>query len=121
MTGTLNKKQLGDLSEQRACDFLITKGLQILTRNYRTRFGEIDLIMQEKNGEVVFVEVRNRSLSDFENAIESVSWNKQQKIIKTAMHYLEEQDLTNKVNCRFDIIGFSENHFDWIKDAFFYD
>lgn len=121
MTVTLNKKQLGCQTEARACDFLITKGLKLLARNYRSRYGEIDLIMQEKNGEIVFVEVRSQSDSDLLSVIESVNYSKQQRIIKTAMHYLEEQDLTDKVNCRFDIMGFSDHHFDWIKDAFFYD
>ena len=69
--------------------------------------------------ELVFVEVRLRSHRQFANAAESVTPAKQRKIIKTAQLYLQQHQLTDKINCRFDVIAFGDNTDpEWIKDAF---
>lgn len=87
-------------------------------KNYRCKTGEIDLIMQQ--GEtLVFIEVRLRSHRQFANAAESVTFAKQRKIIKTAQFYLQQHQLTDKINCRFDVIAFGEDTVpEWIKNAF---
>jgi putative endonuclease len=107
----------GQQAEQTACTFLISKGLRLIERNYRTKTGEIDLIMRDGN-DVVFIEVRARHYSDFGSAIESVNWLKQQKLIKAATHYLIERQWFDKVNCRFDIIGVTHDNCEWIPNAF---
>ena len=104
--------------EARAEAYLIAQGLVKNTKNYRCKLGEIDLIMQHQDT-LVFVEVRMRSHSQFAQAAESVTPAKQKKIIKTAQYYLQQHQLTDKVNCRFDVIAFGDNtQPDWIKDAF---
>ncbi len=117
MLGILNKKQLGDIAEKKACAFLQTKGFSLINRNYRSPFGEIDLIMQDKN-EVVFIEVRSRSYTTFGTAIESINKTKQQKVIKSAVCYLQKRKWLDKVNYRFDVVGCSPTTIEWIKNAF---
>ena len=112
----------GALAEARAETFLLQQGLVKRAKNYRCKLGEIDLIMQQGTAHdttLVFVEVRLRSHTGFANAAESVTYRKQQKIIKTAQYYLQQHQLTDKANCRFDVIAFSDNDTpEWIKDAF---
>lgn len=111
------KVKIGRLAEQEACDFLLKQGLQLIIQNYRGPQGEIDLIMQDGDDRV-FVEVRKRNRSDFGDAIESVSYQKQQKIIHTALRYLQSINGLDNIACRFDIIGIQQNKIEWIKDAF---
>lgn len=117
MLGILNKKQRGDAAEEKALGFLQIQGLRLLMRNFRSPFGEIDLIMQDQE-EIVFVEVRSRERSYFGTAIESIDKTKQQKIIKSATCYLQKRGWSDKANCRFDVIGLSSTNIEWIKDAF---
>lgn len=111
------KKALGDKAEQRACEFLQARGLNVITRNYRAISGEIDLIMRDNN-EIVFVEVRSRSRQDYVDAIDSINRNKQKKILRTALFFLQQKKWLDKTNCRFDVIGIHHDQIEWIKDAF---
>lgn len=120
MQDTLDHLYSGFISEKQACDFLQAKGLTLLTKNYRCPYGEIDLIMQE-NEVLVFIEVRLRNSMDFGDALESIDSTKQQKLLKSATHYLQKHHLLDEIDCRFDVIGFSNNTIDWIKDAFSYE
>lgn len=113
----MDNLEIGQQAELVACHFLEKKGLKLLAKNYRCKLGEIDLIMLDQN-DVVFVEVRARSSDDFGGAVESVTKTKQRKVIKTATHFLLAQKWLDKVECRFDIIGITQNQIDWIKDAF---
>lgn len=113
-----DKTLRGAAMEDRAESFLCAQGLVKKDRNYRCKLGEIDLIMLHQDT-LVFVEVRLRSHRQFANAAESVTASKQRKIIKTAHYYLQQHQLTDKINCRFDVVAFSDtNHPEWIKDAF---
>lgn len=118
-------KQIGDEAEQIAADFLISQGLKILHKNYKTRFGEIDLIAQDANATLIFVEVRFRKFDKhqkFGNSAESITFKKQQKIIKAAQEFLTT--LNKTPFCRFDCVLFdSQNNQknitpNWIKNAF---
>ena len=111
------RKKLGEIAEQRACDFLQAHGLKLILRNYRCIIGEIDLIMRYGD-EIVFVEVRSRTHADYGSAIESINKTKQKKIMGTSIHFLQKQNWLNKTNSRFDVIGIQQNHIEWIKDAF---
>jgi len=113
-------KNRGALAEQEACDFLQKQGLTFLARNYHCPFGEIDLIMREGE-DIVFIEVRLRSSTLYGDALESIHKNKQQKLLKSATHFLQKQHWLDKVNYRFDAIGFTNSTIDWIKDAFSYE
>ena len=112
------EQSTGSQAEQRAALFLHQQGLVIRAKNYRCKAGEIDLIMQQGDT-LVFIEVRLRSHRQFANAAESVTFSKQRKIIKTAQFYLQHHQLTDKINCRFDVIAFGDNTApEWIKNAF---
>lgn len=116
----LDKKNIGDIAEQTACDFLQANGLILMTRNYRCLYGEIDLIMQDNN-DIVFVEVRSRSYTHYGYAEETVDHHKQKKLLRTATHFLQEKNWLDVVDCRFDVIGFLNSNIKWIKDAFIYE
>ena len=97
-------QQKGKAAEAFAKQYLQQQGLKLLEENYRCRFGEIDLIMQDKST-TVFVEVRYRKSQRFGSGAETVDYQKQRKLIATASHYLQAH--ANAVNraCRFDVIS----------------
>lgn len=98
-------------------DFLLKKGWRLIQRNYRTTLGEIDLIFQDQEKTIVFVEVRYRHRSDFGIAQETVTSSKQSKLIRTALQFIKEKKL-NGFSFRFDVAGVSHNKIDYIPNAF---
>ena len=114
----MNARLKGNKAERYAEAFLVRHKLVLVQRNYRCRFGEIDLIMRD--GEtLVFIEVRMRSSRDFGGAGSSITVSKQQKVVHAARHYL----LSLKVEpcCRFDAVLLSSengNDIEWIRNAF---
>lgn len=122
MQDVRNSNSIGIDAEKAVSNFLCAMGLKVLAHNFRCRFGEIDIIMQDRDCDIVFIEVRVRDNKNFGTAIESVNSLKQKKISQTAVYYLQQKKLLDKVDSRFDIIGVSyENNrpiFEWIKDAF---
>ena len=110
------KSLLGQSAEARAEAYLVKQGLTLVTRNWRCRFGEIDLLMHDA-GVLVFVEVRLRSRSDFGGAAASVTPAKQKKLLAAARQYLAA--LKTLPLCRFDVVALSgEAPPEWIKNAF---
>ena len=73
--------------EQRAKRYLKRRGLLYISQHFRCPFGEIDLIMKDGDT-LVFVEVRSRQTTQYANAIESIAFSKQQKLLKTIQTYL---------------------------------
>ena len=114
----LTSKQTGDAWESTARDWLLSKGLHFIAANVRERGGEIDLIM--KDGQViVFVEVRFRQSSRFGGAAASVTLAKQHKLLQTAHLWLARHNGSfDTVDCRFDVIAFTGNEIEWLKNAF---
>jgi len=109
-------------SEQRALDYLLAAGLTLLTRNYRCRQGEIDLVMTDSNC-LVFVEVRYRASNRFADAAGSVDLRKQAKIRRTAQNFLGRHLGLTDAPVRFDVVAFDGAEVDqcrlqWTKDAF---
>jgi putative endonuclease len=111
----------GHRAEQIAEQFLVGKGARIIERNYRCRFGEVDLIAQHGRT-LLFVEVRlrmERNGSDFGGAAASITPAKQQRVIAAARHYLAgRHDLPP---CRFDAILLTElsaRGLEWLQGAF---
>lgn len=120
-TDTFNHLDIGKIAENLALKHLLSKGLTLLRKNYRSYFGEIDLIMRD--GEyVAFVEVRHRKKSTHGNALESVGPQKRKKIIRTAELYLQQKKWLYTVPCRFDIIAIQpvagRMQLEWVKNAF---
>lgn len=116
----MDSKQQGDVAEQTALEYLNKAGLALVTQNFHSKFGEIDLIMTEGN-ELIFIEVRYRKSAVYGSALESVNFSKQQRIIKTAQVYLQ-QNKTHFQNYRFDVVAISQNttknDLIWLKNAF---
>ena len=112
-------RQAGSAAEDRALAHLLDGGLKLLARNYRTPGrggGEIDLIMREPGGTLVFVEVRQRACRDFGGAAASVGAAKQQRIVFAARHYLMRFGAPPP--CRFDVVGVEGTRIEWLRAAF---
>lgn len=106
-------KQIGNNGESLALCYLQDHGLKLIVRNFYSRFGEIDLIMQD-NDTTVFIEVKIRKTT-IDNALESISYAKQKKLTKTAQYYLMQNGYN--INCRFDAIAIdANNHILWLKN-----
>lgn len=108
----------GDEAEDWALAHLQAAGLRLLERNYRTPGrggGEIDLILREPDGTVVFVEVRRRATADFGGAGASIQASKQRRIVFAARHYLMR--LRTPPPCRFDVV-LVEGSIEWLRAAF---
>ena len=93
-------QNIGEIGEEYTVKFLEKKKYNILERNYRKRYGEIDIIAENKNY-IVFVEVKTRHKDSMASAADAVNRQKQIRIIKTASLYLAENE-TEKF-CRFDV------------------
>lgn len=107
----------GREAEALAARVLEARGLHVVTRNFRIRGGEIDLICRDGQT-LVFVEVRLRSRRDFGGAGASITATKQRRIILAARHYLAGQP---DCDCRFDCVlldGLEASRAEWIKNAF---
>jgi putative endonuclease len=116
---TATTKQRGDAGEQLALAHLQANGLKLVSRNYRTPGrggGEIDLIVREPDGTLVFVEVRQRSSSQHGTAAASVGSVKQRRIIFAARHYLLR--VSPLPPCRFDVVTIDAGAVEWIRAAF---
>ena len=100
-----------------AVQFLEARGLTILTRNYRCKLGEIDLVARD-GATTVFVEVRRRQSSAFGGAAASITSAKRRKLVNAARHYLSR--LTTPPQCRFDalLIEGEPPRVEWIRNAF---
>lgn len=115
-------KELGDQAEERALRHLLSQGLTLVQRNYRVargphaRGGEVDLILRDGDGTLVFVEVRSRSGVDHGGAAASVTWKKQQRVVLAARHYLMR--LAVEPPCRFDVVAVEGDVLEWIRGAF---
>ncbi len=108
----------GTLAEQWAAQYLQRQGLKPVERNYRSRFGEIDLIMKD-GATLVFVEVRLRRNGGFGGAAASIDGRKQQRLIRTAQHYLA--GLAQTPPCRFDAVLMDDaqgRNVQWLRNAF---
>jgi putative endonuclease len=108
--------------EDRALQHLQRQGLKLVQRNYRVargpsaRGGEIDLILRDRDGTLVFVEVRSRAGSAQGGAAASVGAAKRRSLVYAAQHYL--QRLAVPPPCRFDVVAIDGEHLQWLPAAF---
>ena len=132
----LGQMNLGQWAEQQALRLVEQQGYVQVQQNYHSRYGEIDLIVA-RGQELVFIEVKARSNTRYAQAIESISIHKQRKMMKTALHFLNEQSHFQNYYCRFDAICFDfyqhfaktlqqdfskyPYHQQWIENAFTFD
>jgi putative endonuclease len=113
---------IGDEAERRAEAWLVRHGLVLVARNYRVargpsaRGGEIDLVMRDADGTLVFVEVRARRAGDHAGAAASVTGAKRRRIVFAARHFIAA--LAPVPPCRFDVITIDGDELDWLRGAF---
>ena len=113
-------QQRGDRAENLACDYLRQQNLSLIERNFRCRYGEIDLIMRD-GSYTVFIEVRARSKSTFADAAESIDARKQRKIIAASQAYLQKNPSARHGPVRIDVVTLdstaANTRVQWLKDA----
>jgi putative endonuclease len=121
-TTPVTTKALGDAAEAMALDHLARAGLVLVQRNYRVargpraKGGEVDLVMRDRDGTLVFVEVRARSDDRFGGAAASIGASKRQRIVLAAMHFLRAQP--KPPPCRFDVVAVDGGCIEWLRAAF---
>jgi len=118
-TGSTDHLRKGREAEDRALSFLQQQGLRYVDRNFRTRCGEIDLVMDD-SGILVFVEVRYRQHRGYGGAIESIDRAKCARLVATAQWYLNAKRVRGPA--RFDVVALElqatgATSVVWIKDA----
>lgn len=96
------KKELGNMGEQIAVEYLEKNKYEIVTRNFYSKQGEIDIIAKDKE-EIVFIEVKTRSSINFGKPAEAVNYIKQKHMYKTAMYFLYRRKMLD-TTVRFDVI-----------------
>ena len=115
-------KVVGDAAEALALAHLTRRGLTLVRRNYRVargphaRGGEIDLILRERDGTLVFVEVRRRRDLAHGGAAASVGMSKQRRLVLAARHFLAGMDPLPP--CRFDVVAIDGERVEWLRAAF---
>jgi putative endonuclease len=118
----MTKKEAGDEAESRALAHLTRHGLKLVQRNYRVaagphaRGGEVDLIVRDTDGTLVFVEVRARRNASHGGAAASVTRSKQRRLIYAAQHYLLR--FASPPPCRFDVVAIEADTLQWFQAAF---
>ena len=120
MPGNLHK---GLCFETEAEKYLQQQGLLVLQRGYRSRFGEIDLILRDGES-ICFVEVKYRKSNSFGGAAWAITAAKQCKLVKTAQFFIANHRAIADCPLRFDALliqrqADGSNDFDWIKNAFY--
>jgi len=115
-------KERGDAAEALALAHLLRHGVTLVRRNYRvargprSRGGEVDLIVRERDGTLVFVEVRQRRDARFGGAAASVGASKQRRIVFAAQHFLLR--FAQPPPCRFDVVAIDGDAVQWLRGAF---
>jgi len=119
---SLDNRQAGARWEKIAESFLSAQGLKLLHRNFSSRFGELDLIMEDDKT-LVFIEVRYRTNSRYGSGAETITAQKQGRISRTAAWYLAKYPSRAEQFCRFDVISVDPHKgsrdIDWIQNAFY--
>jgi putative endonuclease len=110
-----NTRDIGFEKEKEVVKYLKNLNYKILDTNFRTRFGEIDIIAKQDDT-IVFIEVKYRKSSFSGTPQEAVTFAQQKKIIKSAVIYIKQYDIKN--NIRFDVIAVDDNNIEIISSAF---
>jgi len=113
----MERQRIGQSAEDSAVEFLRSRGLTVLLRNYRGKVGELDIVARDESTLVV-VEVRTRSSDRFGGAAASVDSRKQTKIRRAAALLVQRRRDLAALPVRFDVIAIGPKGLEWIKHAF---
>lgn len=106
----INTREIGTHGENIALEYLLNKGYKLISKNFRTNFGEIDIIVK-RNDTLCFVEVKTRYNSNFGFPAHSITINKQKRIKKASLLFVNKEKLFN-LNLRFDVVEIFLNYND---------
>ncbi|MBE6023644.1 MAG: YraN family protein [Cellulosilyticum sp.] len=112
----MNKRTIGNQYEEMAKSYLLEQGYSIICQNFRSRFGEIDIIAWDHEY-IVFIEVKYRKTKKFGYPREAVTYQKRRHILRTAQYFLLTQ-IGKELSCRFDVIEILGNQLTHLKAAF---
>ena len=116
----LSSVRRGMLAEEQALQYLLQRGLVMVERNFRCRYGEIDLIMRDNNT-IIFVEVRSRKSDAFLDPMESIDYAKRNKLIRASELFMQKLTMANEYDWRFDVITLNgappDVRVNWLKAA----
>ncbi|WP_310632876.1 MULTISPECIES: YraN family protein [unclassified Paraburkholderia] len=115
------RRETGARFEQHALVYLQRQRLVLVARNVHCRGGELDLVMRDRDGTLVFVEVRARARRSYGGAAASVGWHKRQRLLLAARDYLAARAQAQEAMpsaCRFDVVTFEGGRLTWLRDAF---
>lgn len=112
----MDAQRLGLWGEELAARYLSARGLRVIDRQYRQKWGELDLICKDRDT-WVFVEVKTRSQAYQPKAIEAVNYRKQQRLSRAAMSYILWKRLSGQP-MRFDVVVIEGSRVEWFQDAF---
>jgi putative endonuclease len=113
----MNTRQKGASGEDIAVEHLLSLGYTIVTRNYESRYGELDCVAEDPDGTLVFVEVKSARSPTMGSPLFRVTRAKQRQIILMARQYLADHDLTQRA-CRFDVIAVTRGQVEHLRNAF---
>ena len=113
----MDRQQIGRTAEDAAVAFLESQGVEIVTRNFRRRLGELDVVARERDT-LIIVEVRMRTSNRFGGAAASVDSRKQVKLQRAAAQLLQQRPDLRQLRVRFDVVAITPTGIDWIKHAF---
>lgn len=113
----MNTRVVGGIYEEQCANYLKKHGFQIVTQNYKCKIGEIDIIAV-KNNILRFIEVKYRKNESFGFPIEAVNKRKQNKMMKAASWFLNENKQYENMQCSFDVISITENHVEYLFNCF---
>ena len=113
----MNKKLYGKTGEEIALAYLLNKGYAILASNFSCHGGELDLVVRDKKGVIVFVEVKRRFSDAYGTPAEAVTKTKQHRMVIAAQMFLMKNDL-QEAEVRFDIVEIYGEKVNHIKNAF---
>ena len=116
MSDPTTQKELGDWGEEEAARYLAKEGLRVVGRHYLQKWGEIDLICRDRET-WVFVEVKTRTSLSQPSAMDSITFRKQQRLVKAAYSYMKWKRLEGQA-MRFDLVLIEANRIEWVRDAF---
>ncbi len=115
--GRENNRSVGSRWEQAAAKWLVSRGYQIITLNFRSKFGEIDIVAKDGNY-LVFIEVKYRKTADYGDGSCAVTYAKQRKICKTAAYFLMSRHYNYIPPIRFDVVSIMDDKISLYKNAF---
>ena len=112
---------IGNAWEEKAADYLERNGIRIICRNFKSyRGGEIDLVGVDKEGTLIFFEVKYRRNLAHGHPLEAISYSKMRSICRTSDYYRARYKVDCRVSCRFDVVYIIAGDITWVRNAFMY-